>query len=344
MFAAKLRESKARRSPTPESDGNCGRPGHPVHLNIPVQMATLRQVSTGRTRLLEPQHIVGRAPTCSLQIGERYVSAQHALLRWNGHGWELRDLNSRNGTFLDGERLKKAEEVAIGVGARIAFGKAEQVWELVDDRAPCVMVVPTDGGEPVVFEDDLLALPSADDPQVTIYRSEGAWLLERADESTTPVTDLETFEVDGRRWRFRCVEGTAKTTLADVIPIGLEVEFLQLTFSVSANEEHVHLQMSCAGQNVDMGSRSRNYLLLTLARRRLEDVTAGLPETACGWVNQDDYPNDPMMAPAQVNLDVFRIRKQFQKVGVTDAARIIERRPRTRQLRIGTGHLAVVRL
>jgi hypothetical protein len=307
-------------------------------------MASLRELSTGRTFLLEPEHLIGRASSSALHIDRRYVSAQHALFRWAGQRWELKDLGSRNGTFLNGERLKPAEEVTVRRGSRIAFGKEEQSWELVDDSAPSVMVVPVGGGDPVVLEGDLLALPSSEDPRVTIYRSEGSWLLERTDESTTPITNLQTFEVEGRVWRFCCVEGTTKTTLADSSSLGLEVKFLQLTFSVSANEEHVHLQMSCGGKTLDMSCRNHNYLLLTLARRRLEDAAAGHPETACGWVYQDDYAHDPMMASPQLNIDVFRIRRQFEAAGVPDAAHIIERRPRTRQLRIGTGRLTVVRL
>jgi hypothetical protein len=307
-------------------------------------VASLRELSTGRTRLLEPEHLIGRAPSCGLHINERYVSAQHALLRWTGQRWELKDLGSRNGTFLDGERLRPAQEVVVRTGSRIVFGKEEQSWELIDDSAPCVMVVPVDGGEPVVLESELLALPSSEDPRLTIYRSEGSWLLERTDESTTPITNLQTFEIQGRVWRFCCVEGTTKTTLADPSSLGLEVKYLQLTFSVSADEEHVHLQMSCGGKTVDLGSRTHNYLLLTLARRRLEDAAAGEPETACGWIYQDDYAQDPMMVAPQLNIDVFRLRRQFEAAGVVDAANVIERRPRTRQLRIGTGRLSVVRL
>jgi hypothetical protein len=50
------------------------------------------------------------------------------------------------------------------------------------------------------------------------------------------------------------------------------------------------------------------------------------------------------MAPPQLNIDVHRIRKQFAEVGVLDAANIVERRPRTRQLRIGTGRLSIIQL
>jgi hypothetical protein len=115
-------------------------------------------------------------------------------------------------------------------------------------------------------------------------------------------------------------------------------------FSVSRDEEHVHLHTTCGGSSFDMGARSHNYLLLTLARRRLEDAKEGTGDTACGWIYQEDLAHDPTMAPPQLNIDVFRIRKQFAAVGVVDAANIIERRPRTRQLRIGTGLLAVTQL
>jgi hypothetical protein len=307
-------------------------------------MASIREFSTGRTRLLEPEHLIGRAPPCALRINERYVSAQHALLRWTGRNWELKDLGSRNGTFLNGERLKPADEFVVTAGARMAFGKTDQAWELVDDDAPCAMVVPVDGGDPILMEGELLALPSGDNPLSTIYRSESSWFLEQADESITPITNLQTFEVAGRAWRFCCAEGTSKTTLADSYSLGLEVRHLQLSFSVSADEEHVHLQMSCGGKTIDMGTRTHNYLLLTLARRRLQDAAAGQPETACGWIYQDDYPHDPMMLPPQLNLDVFRIRQQFAAAGVADAGKIIERRPRTRQLRLGTGRISVVQL
>jgi hypothetical protein len=48
------------------------------------------------------------------------------------------------------------------------------------------------------------------------------------------------------------------------------------------------------------------------------------------------------MAPPQLNLDVFRLRRQFAALGIVDAANIVERRPRTRQLRIGTARLQIV--
>jgi hypothetical protein len=308
-------------------------------------MASIRDISTGRTQLLEPEHLIGRAPTSALRLNHRYISAQHALLRWTGDRWELKDLGSRNGTFLDGNRLRPGEEYPIRTGSKIAFGKLlEEQWELVDESSPRVMAVPVDGGDPVLLDGDLLALPSIDDPRVTIYRNgEGVWVLEQPDESITPITNLQVFEVAGRSWRFCCTENICTTSLA-VAVADLEVRHLQLSFSVSRDEEFVQLHMSCGGTTFDVGARTHNYLLLTLARRRLADAAEGLPDTTCGWIYQEDLAHDPTMAPPQLNIDVFRIRRQFAGLGVIDAANVVERRPRTRQLRIGTGLISIVQL
>jgi|HubBroStandDraft_1064217.scaffolds.fasta_scaffold24863_2 hypothetical protein len=307
-------------------------------------MGSIREISTGRTRLLEPEHLIGRAPTCALCLDELYVSAQHALMRWTQERWELKDLGSRNGTFLDGTRLSAGEVYSVTVGSRLAFGKLVQQWELADESSPSVMVVPLDGREPVVIEGDLLALPSSEDPQVTIYRSEGSWVLEKADDSIAPITNQQTFEVAGSVWRFCCADNTSKTWLTHSPSMGVEVRHLQLSFSIPSDRGDTHLEMTWGGRAVDMGTRAHNSLLLALARRRLEDAAEGLPETSCGWMYQEDLSQEPGLEFPQLNSDVFRIRKQFAAAGVLDAANVIERRPRTRQLRIGTSRISIVQL
>lgn len=308
-------------------------------------MGRLRDLSSGKTHWLEPEHVVGRAVICGSRLNHKYISAQHAALRWAGTHWELKDLGSRNGTFLEGVRLKPGEELTLREGSKIAFGKPnEDLWELVDASAPTVMAVPVDGGDAVLLDGEMLALPSSEDPRATIYRNgEGCWVLEQAEDSAWPITNRQTFEVAGRSWRFSCSESLGTTSLA-TSSAELEVRHLQLSFSVSRDEEHVHLHVTSAGRTFDLGTRNHNYLLVTLARRRLADAVEGIPDTVCGWIYLEDLAHDATMAPPQLNIDVFRIRKQFAAIGVIDAGNIIERRPRTRQLRIGTAHLLVTQL
>jgi hypothetical protein len=306
-------------------------------------MGAIRESTTRAIRILEPSHVIGRlpAPRCSLTLDAPYVSGVHAELRWTGAAWEVKDLGSRNGTYLDGRRLDPSTSHRIAKGSKIAFGKREREWEMVDASPPPVMAVPLGGGDPVLLRDDFIALPSSDDPRAMIYRTiDGAWVLESADEAPRPLADQQTFEAVGRLWRFSCSDMPPATLTTDDVGKGrMELGDLDLTFSVSRDEEYVHLAMRHAGREIDMGSRKHNYLLLTLARRRLDESAQGLPDTSSGWIDLEDLAHDPSMAPPQLNIDVFRIREQFAKAGVIDAAGIVQRRPG--QLRFGTSRVSI---
>lgn len=293
--------------------------------------------------MLEADHSVGRLASSSLVLDHDYISKRHASLHFSGERWEIRDLGSRNGTFVNGRQLKAGEDTPLQVGFRVAFGKSEQEWEFIDDLPPQAMVVPLGGGQPMLIENEMLALPSAEDPRVTIYATpEGGWVLEQP-ESIIQIANRQTFEVARQTFRFSCPDKASKTALADPMA-ELEVRHLHLLFSVSRDEEFVQLRVAYGVHQFDLGSRQHNYLLLTLARRRRDDVAEGLPEAACGWLYLEDLEHDPMMAQAQVNIDVFRIRKQFAAIGVLDPANVIERRPRTKQVRLGVPRFSIVTL
>jgi hypothetical protein len=308
-------------------------------------MGTIRETSTGRTRILESDYLIGRV-SGSLTLSELYVSGVHAEVRWTGQLWELRDLGSRNGTYLDGRRIDPTTPYKIGKGSRIAFGKTAQEWEVIDDSGPQVMAVPLDGGTPSVLEGELIALPSSGDPRATIYRTlDGSWVVETSDELPIPLAHRQTFSAIGRMWRFSCSEMAQATIATDSgMDLGLVASRLHLAFSISLDEEYVHLRATCDHRELDLGARRHNFLLVTLARRRLKDIEAGIAASSCGWIDVEELARDPSMAPPHLNIDVYRIREQFIKAGIIDGAAIIERRPEPRQLRIGTEHLSVKRI
>jgi pSer/pThr/pTyr-binding forkhead associated (FHA) protein len=64
--------------------------------------------------------IIGRDDDADLQISDVSVSAHHARLTSRAQGFEVEDLNSTNGLFLDGQRVKRAglqngDRVTVGV-------------------------------------------------------------------------------------------------------------------------------------------------------------------------------------------------------------------------------------
>jgi hypothetical protein len=112
---------------------------------------------------------------------------------------------------------------------------------------------------------------------------------------------------------------------------------------VSRDEEYVELELESEGRSTELGSWSQNHLLLTLARARLKDAEEGLPPTACGWTYKEDLVSG-QDSPQRVDLDVFRLRRHFAQSAPELAGRIIERRARTRQLRIGVDALKITPL
>jgi FHA domain len=305
-------------------------------------VALLSRVEEGRNVLLESEHTVGRSPECRLTINAPYVSGQHALLRWTGERWEIRDLGSTNGTFLDGARLAPGESRPLAPGLQLGFGHADQLWRVVDVDPPRIHVVPEDGG-PVVYEEQgLIALPSDSNPLATIYRdASGRWKLERPAGDSSEIQPGKSFEVSGRRFRLSSPEILPPTAMAHRRP---ELSSMWLRFAVTRNEEHVEITLDDGYQRQALPPRKHNYLLLLLGRRRLEDAAANHPPTACGWMFRDDLSDALAEPPTQLNIDIFRIRQQFAGLGLPDAAHIIERRATTTEIRIGVGQLEIASL
>ncbi len=65
-------------------------------------------------RFLQPEIMIGRDPNCDLSITDEALSAHHARLAHHHGQWWLEDLNSRNGTFLNREKLTTSTVVITG--------------------------------------------------------------------------------------------------------------------------------------------------------------------------------------------------------------------------------------
>ena len=65
---------------------------------------------------------VGRSSLNDVQLQDRYVSSEHLMLRKLGDRFLVRDLGSRNGTFVNGNEVRPGIEVEVKEGAFIAIG------------------------------------------------------------------------------------------------------------------------------------------------------------------------------------------------------------------------------
>lgn len=79
----------------------------------------------GRYPLVEGENLVGRGSGVQVALHYPDLSRRHAALRVAGGEISLRDLGSRNKTFLDDAPLTPEEDVTVQVGARLRFGSVE---------------------------------------------------------------------------------------------------------------------------------------------------------------------------------------------------------------------------
>ncbi|MFN2286505.1 MAG: FHA domain-containing protein [Anaerolineae bacterium] len=80
---------------------------------------------------------LGRAADCDIVLPERQISRYHARIEWDADGYVLRDLGSKNGTFVNGERvrgqlyhLRDGDEISLATTLQIGFVAGEATLPL----------------------------------------------------------------------------------------------------------------------------------------------------------------------------------------------------------------------
>jgi hypothetical protein len=305
-------------------------------------MATLRKLNEAAGITLQPEHLIGRGAQCNLRLTPEYISTQHAVIRWVGHAWELADRGSRNGTLLNGSPVEPGRPRVLERGVVLTFGHPDESWEFVDAGEPQVGVLALDSAEQLLGTDGVIGIPSDDDPACTVYRdTDGCWKLELPDTPPHVIEDGYTWTASGRPWRFSCPSLVGATATSEQRS---EPRRSTLCFGVSRDEEFVELTLESPSNTVNLGSRGHNYLLLLLARARSQDREAGLPESTCGWLYKEDLADSLRITPQQVDGEIHRIRKHFAQHGLEESSTIVERRTRTKQLRLGATDVRITAL
>lgn len=98
--------------------------------NQEVAMLLIQEGNSPKTQwpLVKSTMIIGRDSDSDIQIDDRQVSRQHAEITHTARGYTLRDLGSKNGTFLNGEAvseeariIRNGDEVGIALCAKLTF-------------------------------------------------------------------------------------------------------------------------------------------------------------------------------------------------------------------------------
>jgi len=264
----------------------------------------------------------------------------HATVFWDGSMWVLQD-SSSNGTYVNGKLIHRGSDHHLCLGDLINFAsQTADTWRIVDLSPPNSLLIPVTPGLPTVVLEDLAVLPNEEQPENTLYISaSGHWVCE----SESGVSVLKTGDMVGSReqaWRFIEASATAETLHHDVLDLGT-VEQTSIQFMVSQNEEHVAMKLIMSGQEYDLGQRNHHYLLLILARKRLEDIAEGVRASEQGWIDKELLSKMLGQSENHINIQIYRFRKQIVKLlsNTSSLPQAIERR--TREIRFAYDNVEI---
>jgi two-component system response regulator HydG len=125
----------------------------------------------GESIELDPGRVcrMGRGVDCDIVLADPLCSRVHAVVFYDSEGWKVRDEDSRNGTFLDRNRI---DEAILDDGSIIRVGSSEFEFLRSQDR-------PTSGSGPEVGLTQTLVRDTRIDPSDT-----GSFLMDSVRESS----------------------------------------------------------------------------------------------------------------------------------------------------------------
>ncbi len=102
-----------------------------MSTNKPALVLVEEQILLKNLQLDRKEYIIGRADDCDFVLNGKEVSRKHARIYFHNKNFVIEDLNSTNGTFVNGERiktvvLKHGDEINIG-NFTIIFDKGKGI-------------------------------------------------------------------------------------------------------------------------------------------------------------------------------------------------------------------------
>ena len=115
----------------PSSLPGSATPTYPTTAPLASLLVRSGELKGRRLPIKTPVVNIGRADFNDVVIADPSVSTSHAKLQRRDDVWVLSDLNSTNGTFLEGERV--ADEAPLAPGSTVRFGEVSVLFEPLDE-------------------------------------------------------------------------------------------------------------------------------------------------------------------------------------------------------------------
>ena len=76
--------------------------------------------------LFKPRTYIGKLGTCDIVLSDPYASRVHAAIYWTPQGYEIEDLRSTNGVYVNGARI--VGRMALAPGQVIRIGRTDMTF------------------------------------------------------------------------------------------------------------------------------------------------------------------------------------------------------------------------
>ncbi|MFZ5476252.1 MAG: FHA domain-containing protein [Myxococcota bacterium] len=294
-----------------------------------------------------PVH-VGRHLDNTLVLADEDVSGHHAVVVASPTGPLVRDLRSTNGTFVNGVRvadeapLRDGDEVRLGAACLLRVREAVEVGDtplaLTDLTAGTVHPLAGErvyvGSKPGSHVELAKGPPRA--ATLTVHPGGEVWL--DTPEEARPVALGEVFEVAGHALRIDPAAARTRTTLTEFAPA-------RFPYTIEASLDgpggpSATLRDPREGTAHTVTAETRATLLFVLARRRREDLVAGIREDAAGWMDDEDVlvavwgRGAERQAASGWSVLLHRLRRELEAAGFEPS--FLEKRRGAVRLRLDT--------
>ncbi|MCF2908044.1 FHA domain-containing protein [Pseudoalteromonas sp. DL2-H2.2] len=243
------------------------------------------------------------------------ISRHHAIIEHANNTWLIRDV-STNGIWINDKKIDKNLPYQLWENDKIDFAAPGQNSYVVANlNANCQYLVSQTNANEVIELENQILLPNDEEASHIVYFDAllNYWFLEDLNTSDRQaLIDGGVVSLFGQQWLFYCANTSTMTKHLDNQPI---VKPIALNFSVSQDEEKTDLTLELEGQEIDLGCRTHHYLMLLLARTRIDDKQNGMDIESQGWLYREDLAKALGVQTNHMNIMVHRARKQLTEAG-----------------------------
>ena len=282
-------------------------------------MAYFKHKNTGGLIVLRPHHVFGNQKSAeNTYCAGKSVSKIHAVVYWKYSNWYIVD-HSRCGCFVNDRKVEPSKEISLRVGDTVRFGNSiDAEWVVADlskPRPQIVELTPINNNCIPLNKSNLLG-----DGGLVYLSDSGNWVYE----NQGYIQVLRNNEVFGSglfKWML-----TYLVEESDVLPE--ERSKYLFVFSLSLDEEHVSVLVRHGEKEIQLGERTHHYLLLNLARVRVDDCNNSVSSDEQGWLDMEELSKMLQLDCSHLNVQIYRIRKQLSEFFPKDSEvlSVVERR------------------